>query len=75
MTDFHEVSRPLHYNCTKSSQVKKKLEQQNNDKNGGISNVLNFSGVDHDKLASTLTSLSSVHGGSVKLRQIDNLTK
>lgn len=44
MIDFHEASGPLHDNCTKSSQVKKKLEQQNNDKNGEISNVLNFQG-------------------------------
>lgn len=44
MTDFHEASGTLHDNCTKSSQVKKKLEQQNNDENGGISNVLNFQG-------------------------------
>lgn len=44
MTDFHEASGPLHDNGTKSSQVKKKLEQQNNDKNGEISNVLNFQG-------------------------------
>lgn len=44
MTHFHETSGPLHDNGTKSSQVKKKLEQQNNDKNGGISNVLNFQG-------------------------------